>query len=241
MTFDPSLEDAHEVLRGRYGETERDAAMIARDAFALAQSYRDSGEKEKALEHYLRLADLGYGQDEVFMALYCVARLKEELDHPQQEVIDAYLKASDALPARAEALFWASRFCGGKGRNEEAFQFAKRGSAVSCPTDGLLIEQWIYDWGLLDELAIHAYWSGHYRESLDASIKLLASPVAPSGQRDRFAANARFALEKLPRDRNLGSRQLFQREPRIRGEPVALSARRHRTRQQLDAGVELSR
>ena len=29
--------------------------------------------------------------------------------------------------------------------------------------------------------------------------------MAPSGQRDRFAANARFALEKLPRDRNLGS------------------------------------
>ena len=39
------------------------------------------------------------------------------------------------------------------------------------PANCLLIEGWIYDWGLLDELAVNGYWSGHYRESLDASIK----------------------------------------------------------------------
>ena len=82
---------------GDTGEMEHDAATIARYAFALAQSYRDSGEKEKALEYYLRVVDLGYGQDEVFMALYCAARLKEELDHPQQEVIDAYAAAQTQL------------------------------------------------------------------------------------------------------------------------------------------------
>ena len=37
---------------------EHDAATIARYAFGLAQSYGDS-EKEKALEYYLRVVDLG--------------------------------------------------------------------------------------------------------------------------------------------------------------------------------------
>ena len=140
-------------------------------------------------------------------------------------MIDAYLKASEALPPRVEALYRASRFCAGKGRNEEAFRFAKRGLAVPCPTGGLLIERWVYDWGLLDELAIHAYWSGHYRESLGASIKLQASPAAPSGQRDRFAANARFALEKLPSDRNLGSlgsESLIDQQPLAPPRPLRL-------------------
>ena len=44
-----------------------------------------------------------------------------------------------------------------------------------------------------------------YRESLDASIKLLCERSCP-GDRARFAANARVAVDRLPRDANLGSR-----------------------------------
>jgi glycosyltransferase involved in cell wall biosynthesis len=220
-------------------ETERDPFLISRYTFYLAQSYRDSGEREKALEQYLERAELGYWQEEVFVALYYAAKVKEQLGHSQQEVIDAYLRAADALPARAEALHGASQFCRRKSRFEEGFQLAKRGLAVTRPAAGLFIEPWIYDCGLLDELAVNGYWSGHYRESLDASVKLLASPTSSSDQRDRFAANAGFALEKLPRDPrdanlgSLGSESLIKQHPlgsprplrsRVIGEPRVLVA-----------------
>jgi len=149
-------------------------------------------------------AKLGYWREEVFCSLYTAARLKEQLGLPEQDVIDAYLEASDAMPTRAEALHGASRYCNAKGRAEEGFQLAKQGMAIGRPSNGMCIESWIYDYGLLDELSVSAYWTGHYRESLDACVSLLASTACPPDYRERVAANARFALAKLPHDPNLG-------------------------------------
>ena len=188
--------------------TETDPFLISRYTFYLAQSYKDCGEKEKALARYLARAEMGFWQEEVFVALYQAARLKEGLRHPEQDVIDAYARASDALPSRAEALHGAARFCRSKGRNEEGFQLAKRGAAIGKPNNGLFVESWIYDYGLLDELAINGYWSGHYQESADACARILDGEAIPAGERKRILANLRFALAKLPppSEPNLGSR-----------------------------------
>ena len=183
---------------------EHDELLIARYTFQLARSYQSSGEIEKALETYLARARLGGDQGEVFRSLYVAAQLKEQLAPPEQEVIDAYLEAASVKPTRAEALYGASRFCRIKGRYEEGFQLARQGLAIGRPSEGY-IQSWIYDCSLLEELALNGYWSGHYRESLDACVKLLASEACPPDQRERIAANARFALEKLPPDLELGS------------------------------------
>ncbi|MGW8788765.1 hypothetical protein, partial [Heyndrickxia sporothermodurans] len=116
-----------------------------------------------------------------------------------------YLAASEVTSARAEALHGVSRLCRRSGRYEIGLEYARRGLGIQPPEDGLFVEPWVYEYGLLDEFAINAYWAGRYRESLDASIKLLASGSAP-GERSRFAANARAALDRLPQDANLGSR-----------------------------------
>lgn len=184
--------------------TETDPFLISRYTFYLAQSYRDCGQKELALRNFLKRAELGYWVEEVFESLYCAAKLKEQLDYPEDEVIAAYEKASETVRTRAEALHGAARFCRAKGRNEEGFQFAKRGVAIPMPESGLFVESWVYDYGLLDEYAINGYWSGHMRESLDACMRLLGGSHLPEGQRGRVAANARFALEKLPKDPDLG-------------------------------------
>ena len=181
---------------------EREKFLIAHYTFHLAQSCRRSGEIEKALENYLMRAKLGYSRDEVFRSLYAAAQLKEQLSLPEQAVIDAYLAAADAMPTHAEALHGASRFCRIKGRHEEGFQLANKGLAIGRPSDGVVID-WIYDYGLLDELAVTAYWSGHYRESLDACVQ--ASAACPPYQRERIAVNARFALDKLTHGPDLKS------------------------------------
>jgi GR25 family glycosyltransferase involved in LPS biosynthesis/glycosyltransferase involved in cell wall biosynthesis/SAM-dependent methyltransferase len=185
-------------------ETETDPFLISRYTFYLAQSYRDCGEKEAALKNYLKRAGLGFWIEEVFESLYGAAKMAEALNHPDDEVIAAYVRATDALPSRAEALHGAARFCRARGRNEEGFQFAKRGAGVPLPSGGLFVESWIYEYGILDEVGINGYWSGHYSESLEASVKLLGGKALPENQRERVAANARFALEKLPKDPNLG-------------------------------------
>ena len=187
--------------------TETEPFLISRYTFYVAQSYRDCGEREKALAYYLKRADLGFWAEEVFESLYEAAKLQEALGFSVEQVIATYLRATEAAPTRAEALHGAARFCRSKGRNEEGYQYAKRGCDIPVPAGGLFVESWVYAYGLLDELAINGYWSGHHREALDACLRLLASSALPADQRERVGQNARFSLEKLPgdRDRDLGS------------------------------------
>lgn len=185
--------------------TEADPFLIARYTFYLAQSYKDCRRPEKALVKYLARAELGFWAEEVFVSLLQAARIKEQLGFPDQEVLDAYLHAADACPTRAEALHGASQFCRFKGRNEEGYRIAKRGLDIAIPLGGLFVEPWIYETGLLDEFSVNAYWSGHERESLEASLKLLSTGKLSDEEQRRVVANAQFAAQKLPQDSNLGS------------------------------------
>jgi hypothetical protein len=178
--------------------TATDPFLISRYTFYLAQSYRDCSQHEKALVNYLKRATMGFWDQEIFVSLYEAAKLSESLDFAVPEVIAAYLEAANRLPGRAEALHGLSRFCRRHGRNEEGYVYAKRGIALPYPTEGLFVAGWIYDYGLLDELAVNAYWAGYFRESLDACLTLLSMAKLPASERDRVAANARFAAAKLP-------------------------------------------
>jgi hypothetical protein len=194
---DPKTFARDAELLERALETETDPFLKLRYTFYLAQSCRDSGDQEKALDLYLARAELGYWQDEVYVSLLEAARLKAQLGHPEQEVIDAYLKAARAAPRRAEALHGAARYCREKKRHEEGYQYAKSGLKILPPTDGLLVEDWIYRWGLLDELSIHAYELGRYRESLEACLTILTQEYCPEEHRERILANGASAKQKL--------------------------------------------
>jgi glycosyltransferase involved in cell wall biosynthesis len=56
-------------------ETERDPFLISRYTFYMAQSWRDVGEPELALEAYLRRVELGFWDEEIFVGLLSAARL----------------------------------------------------------------------------------------------------------------------------------------------------------------------
>jgi tetratricopeptide (TPR) repeat protein len=187
-------------------ETETEPFLLSRYTFYLAKTLRACGQREKALTYYLKRADQGYSIEEVFETLYAAAKLMAELGCPEDEVIGAFQKASDTLPTRAEALHGAAEYCRTKGRNEEGFEYARRGVAIPRPTGGgPSVIAWIYQWGLLDEVGVNGYWSGHHADALDAFLKLLASHDLPANQRDRAAANARFTLNKLnTKQPNLG-------------------------------------
>jgi glycosyltransferase involved in cell wall biosynthesis len=183
--------------RNKLNADQTSAFLLSRHRFQLAQSYRDCGEREKALQNYLVRAELSFfGEEEVFVSLLNAARLKEQLGHPEREVIDAYLRAS-AVATRAEALHGASRFCRYKRRFEEGYQFAKRGLTIGKPSNALFIEPWIYDYGLLDELAVNGYWSEHYHDCFEACQRMLREGKIPLDMYDRVKLNANFATEKI--------------------------------------------
>ena len=188
-------DDAAVLERALANET--DPFLISRYTFYLAQSYRDCGEKQKAVENYLRRAEQGFWIEEVFISLYEAAKLQEALQLPFDEILATYLRASTAVPSRAEALYGASRLCRNAGRPNEGYEIAKKGLALTQPPNGLCVEPWIYDYGLLDEFTVNAYWAGHYRDCLEKCLELFARANLPAHYRERVAANARFALAKI--------------------------------------------
>lgn len=113
-------------------------------------------------------------------------------------MLDLYDRATKASPLRAEALYRASRLCRFGHDYARGYELAKQAIGFAPPADGLFVENWIYDYGILDEFAVNAYWAGHYRECLEAVLRALARGKVPSAEQQRFVANACFALEKMP-------------------------------------------
>jgi len=178
-------------------EAETDSFLRARYTFYLAQSWRDCGEPEKALQQYLARAEMGFWQEETFISLYAAGQLKERLGHPPEEVVATYLRASDASPTRAEALHAASRLCRFNGWNRRGMETAARAIDLELPTDGLFVEPWVYQHGALDEFAVNAYWAGEHRACLDASVRILATTQLDEETMQRVSGNARFAVDRL--------------------------------------------
>ena len=113
---DPEKYRKDVAILERVLQSEKDPFLRSRYTFYLARSYEDAGEKEKALENFLKRAELGYWTEEIFMSLYSAGQLRRKLGQPVEEVIATFLRASDAAPSRAEALHAASQLCREKNR-----------------------------------------------------------------------------------------------------------------------------
>ena len=72
-----------------------------------------------------------------------------------------------------------------------------QGLAIAYPPDAPGVEDWVYQYGLLDELAINAYWTGRYKECADACDRLLSEGKLPAEKRDRVQKNKQFAIDNL--------------------------------------------
>jgi hypothetical protein len=176
-------------------KTEIDPFLISRYTFYLAQSYRDSLEKEKAIYWYNKRSKLGLWNQEVYISLYQVAKLKEQLEYPEDDIVQSYLRAHEICPERIEALHGAISFCRKNNRNHQAFMLATYAMSMPVNKNGLFSENWIWDYGRDDEYSISSYWTGHYKEGYEITEKLLSK--IPEDQKPRILKNLDYLKDKL--------------------------------------------
>jgi hypothetical protein len=81
-----------------------------------------------------------------------------------------------------------------KGRYRTAH--ALLGGVVDAPEpdDLLFTKSWVYEWGLLFEFSITAYWVGDYTASIEACDTLLGLPDLPEPIRRQTVLNREFAV-----------------------------------------------
>lgn len=170
-----------------------------RYAFYLAESYRDAGEKGKALEWYQKRIQMGGWAEETFWAMLQSSFLLRELGLPASVVAEAFLAAHRFRPHRPEALYYLIESYLDQKNYEKAYELLKIRAFIPQPAekDSLFNMDWMDEYGFLFQLSLCSYYVGHYEESLKACDQLLEISELPDNWRQQAQANRLFPLEKL--------------------------------------------
>ena len=162
-----------------------------RHQFYLAQSYFDSKQWDKAIEAYMKRAQMGGWEEEIFFSLYRIGLAKMMLDRPMEDVCMAMMQSWQFRPVRAEPLHELARYLRAKQQPRLAYLYAKMASTIKYPEwDILFVNKDIYEYAIDDEIAATAFYVHEFEEGLQATRKLLARGKSlPEGYEERLRNN----------------------------------------------------
>lgn len=197
----------------RHDKFERDERLLrgdlqrnpdnARTVFYLAQTLRDMGRMDESVALYERRAAMGGWPEEVYYSLLQVGVLKAEMgDWPGG--MDALTRAFEARPTRLEACYELSSRLRARGQYHTAHLFSSVGLGRTTPDDVLFLSPWVYQYGMLFEYSITAYWVGDYAASIKACNRLLAMKDLPETYRRSTVSNRQFAAARVAEIRPVG-------------------------------------
>jgi glycosyltransferase involved in cell wall biosynthesis len=148
--------------------------------FSLAECYNNAKKYTLALQNYEKRVSMGGSNLELFWSMLQIGILREGLNMPSSLVIESYQKAHKLLPSRAEPLYYLSRYFTHLKNYVAAYDAALEGLSIPKPIDTLLTYNWIYEHGLLQQLATSAYSLGLYEVAQSAFKLLLSNPRLPA-------------------------------------------------------------
>lgn len=170
----------------------------ARSMFYLAQTYKDLARYDDAIAWYEKRIAAGGWDEERWYARYMVAKCHLMAGH-EVAFVDAALVAYDARPSRAEPLYLLAKHYRLKQQHRVALLFAEKGAALPRPNDSLFVEDFVYRFGLAEEISISGFYSPDqaWKERGQAAcLRLAADPEAPALVRETAQKNVGF-YEKL--------------------------------------------
>ena len=195
------IEDRHLSARNLSGQKfvrDRDLLLAevernpedGHSVFYLAQTYFDLGDFVNARKWYARRAEMGGIQEAVYYAMYRVAVLMSLLGEPWPDVQDAFLRAWEFRPTRAEPLYAIAYRYVLNQRYRLGYLFAKRAAEIPFPEqDRMYVWTDLYAWRAIDEQAVCASWIDKPAEAFTLYRRLLARPDLPDEDRQRIAGN----------------------------------------------------
>ena len=158
----------------------------------MIASLRDAGMFEKAVAAYERRVAMGGWEEEVYCSLQEIAHLLVRLGRKDDEVVGAFLRAFEYRPRRAEPMCEIATFLRLRGHVKAGYPFAKTATEIPRPDETLFLDEAVYAWRSLDELAVAAYWVGRNHEALITNERLLAEGYVPEEHRERIEKNLAF-------------------------------------------------
>ena len=163
----------------------------ARNLFYLAQSYRDAGIKDKAIQYYLERTNVVGWNEEIYMSYYNLINLSDTYE----DKLKYAWKAQNIIPERREAVYevisWARK------NNIFTHEVYTLGLSVEGQFDGthLFTNPYMYGWSFYDEFGIIAYFTQHYK--LAHMLFTTALESCPESEKTRIQTNIDFSLKYM--------------------------------------------
>ena len=192
-TVEKYTRDAEELSKAIIEEPEN-----SRYQFYLAQSYFDSQQFEKSLEAYLKRAEMGGWEEEVFYSLYRAAMIKAILNYSWPEIQQAFLDSYDSRPSRAEPLYQIARlYRQVHNKPKLAYIFARMALEIPYPADDILfIHDDVYKFQILDEIGASAFYAGKPHVGYHACQRLVNEGLVSDAHKERVMENLK-SYEKV--------------------------------------------
>jgi hypothetical protein len=153
----------------------------------LAQIYFNIQDFVSARRYSERLIEIGAQDQDIFMAMLRIAESMDKLGTPWLDVQDAYMRAWEFRPTRAEPFYDIARHYSVAKRYGLGYLFAERAAQIPLPADDMIVhDPAIYAWRAIDEQAVCASRIGKHPEAFNLCRRLLG---IPDDDRNRIAAN----------------------------------------------------
>jgi hypothetical protein len=155
----------------------------------LAQVYFSAGDFANARKWFGRMIEIGGPDEGTFWAMLRVAQSMEMLGEPWLNVQDAYLRAWEFRPTRAEPLYDIARHYIAEKRCQLGYLYARRAAEIPLPEDDMTIPNPdLYAWRATFQQLVCAYQIDEQAEAFTLSRRLLARPDIPDDDRQGIAS-----------------------------------------------------
>lgn len=150
--------------------------LNSRSAFYAAQSYKDSGHYQHAINWYSLYTKLkNTWIEEVYIAYVSIAQCLINLKKSHDEVENIIKKATETISDRAEAYYIMGKYLNDNGNTELGYKYLKQAESCNyqevCKKYILFINKYNYGKYIKDELSVSCYWTDRgdegYRMLLD--------------------------------------------------------------------------
>jgi hypothetical protein len=174
-----------DLLRPEVTANSEDAHSVS----MLAQVYFSAGDFANARKWFARMIEIGGSDEGTFWAMLRVAQSMEMLGEPWLDVQDAYMRAWEFRPTRAEPLYDIARHYIAEKRCQLGYLFAVRAAEIPLPEDDMTIPHPdLYAWRTTFQQLVCAYHTEKHAEAFTLSRRLLARPDIPDGDRQGIAS-----------------------------------------------------
>jgi tetratricopeptide (TPR) repeat protein len=185
-----------------------------RYTFYLANSYRDNGNREKAIEMYKKRIEIGGWFDEVWHSYYSIGRCYNWLNQPHS-AIAYWLLAYDYFPKRLENIYEIIHYYRNESKHKLAYEFYRIAQEQlkgvdKSKIDYLFLQNDVYDYKIDYEYSIVGYYYNPDNIDMAAlSMRVLTAKNIEESIMKNVMSNYKFYCKPLPLTNNSWSNEIF--------------------------------